>query len=366
MISIRTAFPLVMGVLLANAAGAAEAAQQAARPATGVIVAPRTPAPTPAPAARTKGVGIPGELLFSTPSLDATWQVYRKRLALFSLVDKRANESEPLLISQDAFVIHFADDRTLRSSQMEAGSASIALVKANPAGATVAEKLGGRQATVSLSDPDGRVSAKWTVIDPDNADYLYQTVTLSAGKETRISELHLVMVQLKDAKVASTPEGSAAVTDKLFLGVKHPKASVTIDEAKVHGLIKQAITLAPNQDFEAASVIGASADGQAAQAFKAALAGGKTTAPAKPAAAAAKKDEKKDEKKAAKKEEKKAEPQVAAKPAEAKPQAAEKKPEAKPAPAPAKPVAAAKPQAAPQPVYKFPDNVNATTPVPVE
>ena len=101
MISSRPFVSVVVCALLAASAGAAEPAkktEKSAAPAKGILVAAKTNAP---PAKPTPGVGVPGEILLSTPSLDATWQDYRGRLALFSLTDRRTGE--PMLISQDAF-----------------------------------------------------------------------------------------------------------------------------------------------------------------------------------------------------------------------------------------------------------------------
>ena len=209
------------------------------------------------------GIGIPGELLFNTPSLEATWQDFRGRLALFSLIDKRTDT--PLLISQDAFAITFADGHVLRSSQMEAGSASVGKLR----DAAAKGQQGGMDATVSLTDPDGRIRATWKAIGRAGADYLRQKITITADRDVKIADIQMIMIQLEGAKIAGSVDGCPVVTDTMFFGVEHPMATNEIIGSKVHCLLARPITMKAGQTFEISSVIGATTQGQMRRTFNA-------------------------------------------------------------------------------------------------
>ena len=269
MISFRTCAWVVASAFLAAAVVAAEptnkTAAASAQSRRGVIVAAKTNVADKAQSVVMPGVGIPGEILFNTPSLEATWQDYRGRLALFALIDKRTDT--PLLISQEAFTIIFADGHILRSSQMEAGSASMSALRPTTRAANAAERLGGQQATVSLSDPEGRVHATWKAVRREGADYLRQVITLTAAREVKISEIRLVSLQLDGAKVEGSVDGCPVVTDSMFFGVEHPMATNEIIGAKVHCSLVRPVTIKPGQSFEISSVIGAAAKGQMRRAF---------------------------------------------------------------------------------------------------
>jgi len=243
MISVRLCIPVVAGVLLAASSDARVK----------------------------KGVGMPGEILFSTPSLSATWQDYREKFALISLVDTRTDE--PLLISQNPFEILLSIDYMLRASEFDAGSASISQIRPKPEAPTMEEQIGGRRAAVTLVNSASGITAKWSVLQPEGADFFIQTVKLSAAKDISFKELHLIVLQLDGAKAEKVAGGAGVVTDTMFFGIMHPRASSTIDGAKVHCLIKENVTIGPGRDFEISSVLGAAPQGKATAALAAAMKG---------------------------------------------------------------------------------------------
>lgn len=275
--SCRSLSLVLSAVLLACGANAATPAKPAPHAAASASPAPRattgvlrTPAATnvPPPVAAAVGVGIPGEILVSTKSLEATWQDYHGRLALYSLIDKRTDE--PMLISQDAFTIVFDDGHILRSSQMEAGSASVSKLKPEVDASGAAKRVGGKAYTVSLSDPEGRIHATWKTVQREGSDYVRQTVSIKATekqKVAKIAEIQMIGIQLRNAKVIGNVDGCPLATETLFLGVEHPMATNEINGAKVHSLLRRAITVTAARDFEISSVIGATEKGQLRRSF---------------------------------------------------------------------------------------------------
>lgn len=224
-------------------------------------------AATNAPATvKLKGVGIPGEIAFGTPSLEATWQSYRGKLLLFSLIDKR--EGAPMLISQDVFTLVLADGQTIRSSRLDASPASITTVKSNPKAPASANRLAGRQAVVTLTDPDGRLKATWKAIQREGSDYIRQEITLeSMGKPVAIEEIRLVDLNKEGFRPAGTVDGVPALSDTLFIGIEHPMGTNRIDGANVKCSLLRPVTLQPGGQFRVGSVIGAFPLGQARRSF---------------------------------------------------------------------------------------------------
>lgn len=249
------------------ATNAPSAARPTSRPGISVSAKPPTNA---MPSVARQGVGIPGEVAFHTPSLDATWQSYRGKLLLFSLIDKR--EDTPMLISQDVFTLVLADGQTLRSSRMEASPATITVVKSNPKASATENRLAGKQAVVTLTDPEGRLKATWKAIQRDGADYIRQELTFEAiGKPVAIDQIRLVDLNKEGFRAVGTVDGVPALSDTLFIGVEHPMATNRISGANVKSLLDRKVTLQPGGQFRIGSVIGAFPLGQARRSFNAYL-----------------------------------------------------------------------------------------------
>lgn len=215
------------------------------------------PADKPAAAAEAPPTYLPGEIPGRTPTLDATWKNLGGRHLLYSLIDRRSDE--PLLIGQDAFIVVFPDGTMLRSSQFKSERASTSNLKPRPEAFSPAERAGGSQTTVNLSDEDTTLKARWTLGRRNGSDYLVQNVTLSSEKQIEIAELRIFNLQAEEVKEVSAPGVAAAALNGIFFAVQQNDASVSIVDSKVNVRIVRNIKLGgPEQKFEFTTLIGAS------------------------------------------------------------------------------------------------------------
>ena len=265
-------FRIARFLLLAASAACVRAEQTAAPAKATTALAPTATATNAASTNKAtvgvarKGIGVPGEVTLGTPALDATWQSYRGKLLLFSLIDKR--EDAPLLISQDVFTLTLDNGRIIRSSQMTASPASVTVVKPD---AKAGSHAAGRQATVTLTDPDTQLKVTWKAIQRDGSDYLRQELVIEAGqKPVVVTDVRLIDLYKEGFKTAPAVAGIAPiVSDTLFLAVEDADAKNSVVGSTVKGGIGRKLALQPTGRVTVSSVIGACQVGQFEPAFKA-------------------------------------------------------------------------------------------------
>src|SRR3989442_773352 len=102
--------------------------------------------------------GDAGELSLDNDALAATWTVTDGALRAVRLVDKLAGRT--LALPPDVFTLAFPDGTVLGSAALRVtGEPRVEQLTENPRAARLAERLGGRQISVELADPAGRLHA---------------------------------------------------------------------------------------------------------------------------------------------------------------------------------------------------------------
>ncbi len=225
----------------------------------------RDASPTPAGAAR---VSIQGdEIALATDAIAVTWSVAGGRLRALRVADRLGNRS--LDLAPDAFTLVLQGGAQLKASEMTvAEPPRVELLTADPRASRLAERLGGRQVTVRLGDPQGRVAVEWRGIVRDGGTYVRQQVTLhSAGAEVPVRQIVLVDQALPGAYVSGTVDGSPIVAGDLFFGFEHPLARSSVEGGRARSVLRRTLPLRPGVEPAYSSVVGTTPPGQLRRGF---------------------------------------------------------------------------------------------------
>src|SRR2546425_8429410 len=201
------------------------------------------------------------DLSLGNDALAATWTVTDGSLRAVSVVDKLGGRT--LSLPPDAFALAFPDGSGLGSAAFRVqGAPRVERLTGTPSAARRAERLGGRQISVELADPAGRLRATWRAILRDGSHYVRQEVTLaSAGAEVPVKEIRLLDLELPGATVSGSVRGSPVVAVGLFLGFEHPLADNAVDGTRIRCALSRELPLRPGAPLVCSSVIGVTAPG---------------------------------------------------------------------------------------------------------
>jgi len=199
------------------------------------------------------------DLSLGNDALAATWTVTDGSLRAVSVVDKLGGRT--LSLPPDAFALAFPDGSGLGSAAFRVqGAPRVERLTGTPSAARFAERQGGRQITVELADPAGRLRATWRAILRDDSHYLRQEVTIrSAEAEVPVKEIRLLDLELPGAVVSGSVRGSPVVAGTLFLGLEHPLADSSVAGTRVRGALVRELPLRPGAPLTCSSVIGVTA-----------------------------------------------------------------------------------------------------------
>ena len=202
-----------------------------------------------------------GELTLGNDAISATWTVTDGSLRAVRVVDTLGGRT--LDLPPDAFTLEFADGAGLGSAAFRVeGVPRMERLAGTPRAARFAERLGGRQITVQLADPAGRLHATWRAILRDGSHYVRQELTLaSTGAAVPITEIRLLDIELPGAVVSGSVRGSPAVAGSLFLGFEHPLADAGVTGTRVRCSLVRELPLRPGAPLACSSVIGVTAPG---------------------------------------------------------------------------------------------------------
>ncbi len=202
-----------------------------------------------------------GELTLGNEAISATWTVTDGSLRAVRIVDTLGGRT--LDLPPDTFALEFADGVGLGSAALQVqGAPRVERLAGTPGAARFAERLGGRQISVELADPAGRLRATWRAVLRDGSHYVRQELTLaSAGTDVPIKEIRLLDLELPSAVVSGSVRGSPVAAGTLFLGFEHPLADASVTGTRVRCSLARELPLRPGAPLACSSVIGVTAPG---------------------------------------------------------------------------------------------------------
>ncbi len=203
----------------------------------------------------------PGEASSSTQSqsftlanqvLSARWTRNADRITALSFTNKQTGRALRL---GDGYLpkIVLADGRT------------IDLAVATP---TTRAHLVKNAVVAAYTDGASGLNIRWSARLNDDANYIIQTLELTAKKQAGIEQLVFVNASLDGAKQVGRVDGSVVVCGNMFLAVEHPLAKNTVNKAdRVLCALPRGNVLKVGQTWRYTSVIGVVPRGQLRRGF---------------------------------------------------------------------------------------------------
>ncbi len=202
------------------------------------------------------------DLTLGNAAIGGVWRVAEGRLRAVRL-DDRVNH-RTVTPPPAVFRLTMADGTALAADAMTVvGAPRVESLRADPAAARYAERLGGRRVVVLLRDATGHLEAEWSAVLRDGSRYLRQEVSLRAREaEVPVRDITLVDLQAPGAAVTGTVKGSPVVFDDWYAGFEHPLSASAVDGDHVTCALPRVLPVRPDAPVTVSSVIGAVRPGQ--------------------------------------------------------------------------------------------------------
>jgi hypothetical protein len=216
-----------------------------------------------------RGVSLPARAAISADEFslgnDSIWGIWSTSGGVFRPVrinDALNNASLPA--SAQAFVLTLADKTTLQASEMRiTAPPRTEVLPANASASRLAERIAGRQVTVTLQDASGRIEVVWRGILRDGSNYIRQEVALRAiGGALPLREISLLDFNSPNAIVTGTVRGTPIVIGNSYFAFEHPLANNGLDGDRIRCRMLRTLPLRPGTTLEFSSVVGVAHPGQ--------------------------------------------------------------------------------------------------------
>jgi hypothetical protein len=176
------------------------------------------------------------------------------------------------------FKLALADGQVIKPGPMEPATmtllepARVEPLAANPNATVAAEKLPGTSVHYRLGDPAGRFQVDWAVVMRQNAHYIRQVLTITAGKEdVAIRRVSLIDATTPDAttpglrpemRMTGTVKGTPLTAGDFFLGFEHPLSTSSVVHERGVAEMERVLPLRAGQTVRYSAVVGVAAPGQ--------------------------------------------------------------------------------------------------------
>jgi hypothetical protein len=126
-----------------------------------------------------------------------------------------------------------------------------------PNATVAAEQLPGTAVHYRLGDPAGRFEVDWALVMRQDAHYVRQVLTITAGKEdVAITRVSLIDAVAPEMRLTGTVKGSPLTAGDFFLGFEHPLSTSSV--VHEHGVaeMERVLPLRAGQTVRYSSVVG--------------------------------------------------------------------------------------------------------------
>jgi hypothetical protein len=201
-----------------------------------------------------------GALVLGNAAIAARWDV-GSGLRLARVEDRGG--ARALEGGRGAFALLLKDGGLLDSAAMRLASpARVADLPADPRATRLAERIGGKEISAVLADPEGRVALKWRAELREGSRYLRQELEIRAGgADVAITEVVLIDLEAAGAAVRGTVKGSPVTAGNWFFGFEHPLSESTAGR-RVRCALERTLPLPAGQSVAYSGVIGVCESGQ--------------------------------------------------------------------------------------------------------
>ena len=207
-------------------------------------------------------------------AIDARWRLHDGKPGGLEVRDIRDGN---VLRLDGPFKLVLADGHVVGPSTMKLlQPARVEKLAPNPDATVGAEKLPGTAVHYQLGDTAGRFQVDWAVVMRQDAHYIRQVLTITAGQEdvaiTRVSLIDATIdATAIDAttsktgppmRLTGTVKGTPLTAGNFFLGFEHPLSTSSVVHERGVAEMERVLPLRAGQTVTYSSVVGVAAPGQ--------------------------------------------------------------------------------------------------------
>ncbi len=203
--------------------------------------------------------------------LACNWDVDEGKLKPNSINDKLSSTTHQLQ-KAECFQLILDDGRTVKTSDMKIiGKHELQNLEPKPKSHRLAEQFGGKQITVTLASLDRNINVEWRAILRNGSNYIRQQLAFTTkNKAINIREIVLLDLDVSQAEVMGTVDGSPVVAGNIFFAYEQPLSKSRILRGG-HSHFSCSFTcsteLKPGKPLVQSSVIGVVPKGQLRRGF---------------------------------------------------------------------------------------------------
>jgi|KBSMisStaDraftv2_1062788.scaffolds.fasta_scaffold09346_4 hypothetical protein len=174
--------------------------------------------------------------------------------------------SQPL--GGELFTLRLRDGQRITASSMNlTGTLSCEREPAAPAATRSAARHPAQALHAVLEDKRTALIIDWRLILRDGANYAREEIRLKPEHELDLATVDLIDLQLLDASVAGTVDGSPIVAKERFFGFEHPMAAASVLSGHALASLKRTVPLRSGIGVSYSAVFGVAPEGQLRRAF---------------------------------------------------------------------------------------------------
>jgi len=170
-------------------------------------------------------------LILENKVLSCTWGLNDGQLKPKRVMDK-LSASTLQLRQAECFQLILDNSRKVKASDMKiVGEPELRNLKPDPQSFRPADKSGGKQITVKLTSSDMHLNVEWRAVLRDGSNYVRQQVAFTTkNRPITIKEIILLDMDVSQAKVMGTVDGSPIVSGNLFFAYEHPLSKSRVQQ----------------------------------------------------------------------------------------------------------------------------------------
>ena len=151
------------------------------------------------------------------------------------------------------------------------GAPACTPIAAVPDAARAAERRAGVALAASLRDAATGLHVAWRAVLRDGANYVREELRVEAGRDIDLAQFAAIELDLDNAWVDGTVQGSPVIADDRFFGFEHPMSDQRVIGAHASAFLKRTLPLRAGVAVDYSAVLGVVPQGQLRRGFQAYL-----------------------------------------------------------------------------------------------
>ena len=179
--------------------------------------------------------------------------------------------ASPHALSGNLFALNWRDKTKAPLILHLDGKLACTALKPERNSARAADRVAGVALDAKLADAASGLRLHWRALLRDGGNYVREQFTFEGAQELDLKSIALIDVDLPDASVAGTVDGSPVVADDRFLGVEYPMASARVEYGRATVSVPRVLPLRARVATQYSAALGVAIPGQMRRCFAAYL-----------------------------------------------------------------------------------------------